>query len=89
MVVGLFKNLNTTIMPGFHLQNALSNEFQMYLADGVSVLDPRKLKNAVDIYTNKTPDKMIKLGKTNLSHRQIKRTCRSMVFWIIHSSKKI
>ena len=71
--LSVYKNINTTIIPGFHAQNTLSNAFQSYLAKGATILDPRKLKTSVDIFSGKSPSKMIDINGQMLSHNQIKQ----------------
>lgn len=69
----IWKMWNTTVNPGFHIQNAIGNAFQGFLSMGTVALDTKMLKKASDIYRTADPKAVVTLNKTKYTYRQIKQ----------------
>ena len=67
----IWKLNNTLIMPGFHLQNAVSNAFQSFLAISEDALNPKKLKRAYTIFTNPDPKQVMKVGDKEYTYKEL------------------
>ena len=67
----IWKLNNTLIMPGFHLQNAVSNAFQSFLAISEDALNPKKLKRAYTIFTNPDPKQIMKIGDKEYTYKEL------------------
>ena len=67
----IWKLNNTLVMPGFHLQNAVSNAFQSFLAISEDALNPKKLKRAYTIFTNPDPKQIMKIGDKEYTYKEL------------------
>lgn len=68
----IYKIWNSSLNPGFHGQNAVSNIFANYMANGIAALNPVKNKRAYQIYKNTNPQKLLKIGDDTLTYEQVR-----------------
>lgn len=66
-----WKLLNTIIMPGFHIQNAVSNAFQSFLGVGADAFNPKKIKLAYNIVRTGDPKQTVILNGTKYTYKEL------------------
>lgn len=59
------------LSPGFHLQNALSNTFQSFLAIGTDAFNPKKIKKSLDVYRTKDPKQTMTLAGKKYTYKEL------------------
>lgn len=75
-LLNFYKTINTTVSPGFHLQNAFGNACNSFFYSGAAAFNPKKLKIAHTIAINPDPKQTMKFthgvlkGKT-LTYKQL------------------
>lgn len=69
----IYKQWNSSINPGFHVQNSVSGVFQNFLADGATMFDPKKYKEAFNIVRDKSPNKTIEIHGQEITYEQLKK----------------
>ena len=62
---------NTLTAPSFHVLNATSNAFQSFLAVGALALQPKRMRQAVEILKNKDPRKIYKFGGKKYTGKEL------------------
>lgn len=68
----IYKMWNSAINPGFHFQNSASNAFQIYMSNSDAFLNPKKYKQAIDIFNNSNSSKTIKMGDREITYKHIR-----------------
>lgn len=66
-----YKMANTVTSPGFHWNNALSNEWQAYMRNGSRSLNVGMRKVSRDILKGQNPNKTIELGGKTYTYREL------------------
>lgn len=67
----IWKVNNTIVHPGFHIQNAVSNAYQSFLAIGEDALNMKKIRRAWNIFKNPDPKQTIKIGDKVWTYKEL------------------
>lgn len=68
----LYKVWNSAVNPGFHSQNAVSNAFQSFMGGCKAILNPKKYKQAYEIFAGKAPKATITVKGVKYTHKQMR-----------------
>ena len=69
----IYKLWNSSINPGFHIQNSVGNAFNSFMSDGMAVLSPERYTVAFDIFNGKNPSKTININGNDFSYKHLKK----------------
>lgn len=73
-----YKQANTVPDPSFHVQNALGNAFQSFLAIGSRAINPRRLKLAYSVLEDSDPNAVIRLGGKEYTKHELLEYAKQM-----------